>query len=238
MKKMMVLLAALVLSLGALGAAAEETPSLSGVVIGLEAGGILIQTQEAGEVLVKFGEETQFEGSGQANLQEALTPGAYLTVLYNGAMTRSLPPQITADKIIQHKISGTVTQVNENSVLVDQGGEAGEVLVRLPEGMRPLFYGSPVTVYFSGIMALSYPGQIGALHYTTPTLTGTVTQVDDGFFLMTDDQGLSYRVNCDDSTHFEGAMREGGRVSVYYNGAATFSLPAQIYGIAVFQEAE
>ena len=146
MKKMMVLLAALVLSLGALGAAAEETPRLSGVVIGLEAGGILIQTQEAGEVLVKFGEETQFEGSGQANLQEALTPGAYLTVLYNGAMTRSLPPQITADKIIQHKISGTVTQVNENSVLVDQGGEAGEVLVHLPEGMRPLFYGSPVTV--------------------------------------------------------------------------------------------
>ena len=238
MKKMIAVLAALVLSLGMTGALADETPNLSGVVIGEEQSGVLIQTEEFGQVLVKYSEETYFEGSGQAGIQEAFVPGAFLIVAYNGAMTRSLPPQITADIIYQHKISGTVTQVTENGVLVDQGGEAGEMLVHLQEGMRPLFYGCPVEVYFSGVVALSYPSQIGALHYVTPTLTGTVTKTDDGFFMMTDDQGLVYRVNCDDSTHFEGPMQEGGRVSVYYNGRSTFSIPAQVYGIAVFQEAE
>lgn len=237
MKKMMTVLMALVLGLGVTGALADISPELSGVVIGEEAGGVLIQTEEYGPVLVKYGEDTLFDGSGQAGIEEAFTPGAYLIVTYNGAMTRSLPPQITADRIVQHKISGTVVEVAENGVLVDQG-EAGQVFVHLQEGMRPLFYGCPVDVYFNGVMALSFPGQISALHYTTPTLEGTVTELGDGFFKMTDDHGVPYLVNADDSTRFEGAMQDGGRVSVYYNGRSTFSIPAQIYAIAVFQEAE
>ena len=238
MKKMIAVLAVLALSLGMSAARADEAPRLSGVVISEEASGVLIMTQEHGEVLVKYNEEAELEGTGQADIKEAFAPGAYLTVVYNGVMTRSLPPQITAERIIQYKTTGTVIEVSESGVLLDQGSELGEVFVHLQEGMRPLFYGCPVEVYSNGIMALSYPGQITALHYVTPTLTGTVTQLGDGFFMMVDDQGLAYRVNGDDSTHFVGAMRDGGRVSVYYTGRSTFSIPAQVHAIAVFQEAE
>jgi photosystem II stability/assembly factor-like uncharacterized protein len=113
-------------------------------------------------------------------------------------------------------------------------GENGLVLVHLQEGMPPLFVGCPVDAYYSGVMLLSYPGQVGALYVSTPTLAGEVTEICEGYFLMAAEDGQEYLVNNCDGTVFDAAVSAGDRVRVSYNGAAAKSMPPQIYAIAVF----
>lgn len=133
--------------------------------------GILISTAEMGNVQVLISEETILEGT------ETLAEGDYVYVDYNGMMTRSLPPQITAMVIRSYRMEGTVTEVfaEENAMLINTETH-GNVYVNLTaadeaadesadeaveKAVAPQI-GDVVTVYFNGAMTMSLPAQIGA----------------------------------------------------------------------------
>jgi hypothetical protein len=233
MRKLLGFALAALMAFGGAGALAEaDAATLGGVVIEVAESSILIQTAEFGEVLVNYDETTDL-----LEAADEIAPGAYIIVHYNGAMTRSLPPQIFAQRIASYVIRGTVVEVRDAGVLIeDEIG--GQVFALLKPELGPLFYGSPVDVYFSGVMTASFPGQVFALHVATPRLEGTITQLGDGFFLMEDAEGVAYMVNNDDGTSVDAPLTAGDSVTIYYNGIATYSLPAQIYALGVVHPAK
>lgn len=136
-----------------------EVYTVEGVITQVgEAGEFLIDDRDTGLVQVNTHAETVWNGV------ETPTVGDYVHVVYDGAMTRSLPPQITADAVSCYRIEGEVTafDLDAGTMMLDTA-ESGEVLVRLPEDpaveCQP---GDRVTVYFNGAMTLSIPAQINA----------------------------------------------------------------------------
>ena len=55
--------------------------------------------------------------------------------------------------------------------------------------MPHLYQGMPITVYYNGVMAMSYPGQVTARHIVVPELTGVVSDRDSAGFTLTDAEG-------------------------------------------------
>lgn len=152
--------------------AVDETPvefyMIEGVVTENDENGILVNTADVGDVLVLVSEETVWDGA------EALEPGDYVYVDYNGMMTRSLPPQINATVIRSWQMEGTVTEISaeENGMLINTEIH-GNVYVHLPaveaeadaeQAEAPAIptVGDTVTVWFNGMMTMSLPGQINA----------------------------------------------------------------------------
>lgn len=74
-------------------------------------------TKQLGRCTSISSEDTEFEGAGR----ETLVAGQYAVVLYNGVMTRSLPPIATAMKVGVYEITGAVAQVQEDGrVLIER----------------------------------------------------------------------------------------------------------------------
>ena len=71
--------------------------------------------------------------------------------------------------------------------------------------MPHLYQGMPITVYYNGVMAMSYPGQVTASHIVVPELTGTVSDRDSAGFTLTDADGNEYRVLLSEQT-FTGVL--------------------------------
>lgn len=136
----------------------EETQALLSATL-------MIETQDFGLVEVHFTEETLLEGA------EDFVVGDYIFVSYNGVMTRSLPPQVTAEKVTAYSFTGTVSQLKEEGFMLTTE-TAGDVWVNaLPEQLETVADGQEVTVYFNGIMTMSLPGQISAAWIVTPVET-------------------------------------------------------------------
>ena len=112
---------------------------LSGVVLEMNDKFILIEDSDGQQVQVNLFEDTMTEG-------DAIVPGALIHVLYNGMMTRSLPPQVAAIRVSCFAFTGEIAEMNQHGFLLHHACAAG----------------SRVTVYFSGAMTMSLPGQIGA----------------------------------------------------------------------------
>ncbi len=232
MKKILGFALAALVAFGAIGAVAEgaQDVALGGVVTEVADGSMIFNTEAYGDVRVEYDETTEMVG-----LEDGIQAGTYVIVDYSGAMTRSVPPQIFATKISMFVVLGTVVGVSDAGLLVEQADQQ-QILVHLQDGMAPLYFGCPVDVYYSGIMAMSEPGQITALYIVTPTLEGMITERGDGYFMMSATDGQAYMVNNDDGTHVDAALNVGDEISVYYTGTATKSEPPQIYAIAVFHE--
>lgn len=147
-------------------ALADRTPlvSLSGPVLSAIGGeGYLIEDAQQGEVMVLVHENTFIEVSGP------VSPGDYIYVDYNGMMTRSLPPQVSAETLRMFKAQGEVTEylAESHSILMDTE-DYGEIIVFLPEDFTgELSSGDQLTAYFSGAMTLSLPPQVSAGHIVT-----------------------------------------------------------------------
>lgn len=166
MKKIFALILALVLMpvMGlAQGADAVTYFHLEGIVTDVTENGILMNSVSdsyQGEVLVNTDEATTVEGI--ESLKD-VTIGQYIFVTYNGKMTRSLPPQVYASKLSCHILEGNVTEVMDDSFLMQLANEQGPVIVHTQEGQPQVELGSHVIVYTNGIMAMSYPGQVTAM---------------------------------------------------------------------------
>lgn len=133
---------------------AEEIVELVGIVQEITPEYYLIEDAEGQQVQVNLQEETLFEG-------EEIEVGVLVHILYNGMMTRSLPPQISAIRIGCYARTGAVVELTQEGFTLDAGEEIIQVNAEaaLLEGIET---GSTVKVYFNGAMTMSLPAQIGA----------------------------------------------------------------------------
>ena len=237
MKKILAIILAALLALGMFSAIAETAieepvaiPPLQGTVTELTEDGFLLETNDLGPVMVLTTEETILEG------MDELFADAYVLVYYNGMMSRSLPPQVTAEKVAQYAMTGTVIEIGENSIVLQQYDElAAPLTVTLPENAPRLFVGCMVTVYTDGVMTASMEPLVNALHVRPETISGTITSVTEENFALSNGQDGEYVVNLAPETVLEAELAEGANVVVYHTGAMTFSLPAQVSALAVIE---
>ena len=135
----------------------EETPELIdtvGVVTEIADDHLTIDTATHGQVHVHLTEETEYEG-------ETPVVGAYVHVINNGAMTMSIPPQITALRVGCYAFSGTVTDIADGCFTL-AGDEMTYQVNAEEEKLAGLTEGQTVTVYSNGAMTMSIPPQIYA----------------------------------------------------------------------------
>lgn len=236
MKKIIALLTAVMLVL-ALGCAAysesdsEQLVGIEGLVSEItEDGSYLIVTDMHGAVQVLVSEETYTETSRD------IVAGDYLYIDYNGQMTRSLPPQITASVLRMHCLEGSITEVfaEENTVMLSTETH-GDVRVVLPEEWNAAEIDAEViTVYFNGVMTMSLPPQVGA-GYVVPgyALQSSVTQIGEGFLML--GEGLeAVQVNFDAALLPEN-VQAGDVIRVIYDGQMTRSIPPQVTANQIIQ---
>lgn len=240
MKKLLsVVLSAMMVCLVGLAVAEEaQVAPITGTITEIREDGSYIVTEldSGNEVHVRVTDETIYD------VEWTLGEGDVVIVSYDGTMTRSLPPQLNATAIRSFTLFGRVDEVDKdmNRLLVDTA-EAGQVWITLPDNAADADYeGKLVKVYFSGIMALSFPGQTSALAISiVEEVTGAVTQIgdevsEDGssyFMIEWGEEGL--RVNFDDHSKIIASFDEGETVVVYYNGIMTRSMPGQVYAMAI-----
>ncbi len=196
------LLMALALPLGAFAEENEPDTLLEGLVTEVLEQGFVMEDIELGSVLLNVDETTVMDGI----LAEGdIEVGQYVFVEYDGRLTRSLPPQAHADRVGCYRLTGTVDLSLSMGVLLTGDPIFGDVIIRVDGSMPHLYQGMPITVYYNGVMAMSYPGQVTARHIVVPELTGTVSDKDSAGFTLTDAEGNEYRVLLSEQT-FTGVL--------------------------------
>lgn len=196
------LLMALALPLGAFAEENEPDTLLEGLVTEVLEQGFVMEDIELGSVLLNVDETTVMDGI----LAEGdIEVGQYVFVEYDGRLTRSLPPQAHADRVGCYRLTGTVDLSLSMGVLLTGDPIFGDVIIRVDGSMPHLYQGMPITVYYNGVMAMSYPGQVTARHIVVPELTGTVSDRDSAGFTLTDADGNEYRVLLSEQT-FTGVL--------------------------------
>ena len=190
------------LPLGAFAQEAEPDTLLEGLVTEIVDEGFVMEDIELGSVLLNVDETTVMDG---ILAEEEIEVGQYVFVEYDGRLTRSLPPQAHADRVGCYRLTGTADLSLAVGVLLTGDPIFGDVIVRVDGSMPHLYQGMPITVYYNGVMALSYPGQVTASHIVVPELTGTVSDRDSAGFTLTDADGNEYRVLLSEQT-FAGVL--------------------------------
>jgi len=274
------LLLAFALPLAAFAEAEETDLQLEGFVTEIVDGGFVMEDIERGKVMLNVSEETVWDGMAS---QDGLSLGQYVLVDFDGRMTFSLPPQAHADRVGMYTLEGMVAEVYEDGMLLQGDPIYGDVIVNFAEAMPHVHQGMIVTVWYDGVMALSLPGQVTAKHITVPELVGTVSELAEDGFLLTDESGVPYQVlltdemiiglkpvetveetaeETEEETAEEPAEEEaeeveieiseepvrlpleqsdveladGDKVTVYYNGMLSRSIPAQLTALEIAVE--
>lgn len=182
-------------------AAMAEEPEmdtlLEGLVTEIVEGGFVLDDIERGEVMINTSDLTVWDG---ILAEGELAEGQYVFVNYDGRMTFSLPPQAHADRVVCAVLTGSVSEVLEDGSILMVDDTFGDVIVHLPEGMNHVYAGMPITVYYDGVMTLSLPGQAAASHIILPELTGSVSNLTEEGFTLTDEYGMEYEVKFDENT--------------------------------------
>jgi len=221
MKKMILMLMALMLAMTALPVMAEEeipeSVAVEGFVLEILDESILIKTGEGEYIEALLNDESIIEG-------KELAVGDCVTVVYNGMMTRSIPAQITAQHIGNHMVVGLVSEMTEESFILTFGEEIyqvnapAEMLAGIQDGMF-------VTVYHKGMMTMSIPAQIAAIHIRGEEILGTVTEmVEGGFTLTVEGEEIPYHVAIQEDALLFVQPEPGMEVIVITDGLQTASL--------------
>ena len=226
MKKIFLLLLALMTAMAALPVMAEETPEatdelilVEGFVMEVLDGSVLVQASYGETIEVLLNEETIITS-------KELAVGDHIAVAYDGKMTRSIPPQINAIHIDNHMLMGLVSELTENSFLLTFGEEVYQVnagadmLAHIQDGMF-------VTVYHTGMMTRSLPAQVIATHVRGQEIVGIVTEmVEGGFTLTVEGEEIPYHVAIkEDALQFVQA-EPGMEIIVITDGLMSSSLEA------------
>ncbi len=194
-----------------------------GEILSIGQGNFLLADSEGGEI--------------QVNFQNAFTfaPGDAVCVLYNGRMTRSIPPQITGIVVERSEqtqsICGEIQGIGAEYFLL-LSDEAQEIRVNYPR-VYELEPGQSVCVEYDGRMTRSIPPQISAISVqqrpAEAQICGEILLVErERFLLLEDTEGEIY-VNTPRAREFA----PGDMVCVVYNGAMTRSIPPQISAIEI-----
>ena len=226
MKKFFLMLLALMMAMTTLTAFAEgETPveevsesiAVEGFVLEIMDGSILLQDSNSQTIEVLLNDETIIEGKD-------LAIGDRITVIYDGMMTFSLPPQINAQHIGNHMLMGIVSEMTEAGFMLTFGEEVYQInaSAALLEGIQD---GMFVTVYHTGMMTMSIPAQVAAIHIRGQEIVGTVTEmVEGGFTLTVDGEEIPYHVAIKEGALQFVQAEPGMEVIVITDGVQTFSL--------------
>ena len=97
---------------------------------------------------------------------DRVIPGLPVTVYYSGAMTRSIPPQITAQYVRGTVLRGEITDVTEDGQVTLETEDGETVILHCSEEtlvFAELTIGSRVSVSVAPQVLLSLPAQYGAL---------------------------------------------------------------------------
>ena len=232
MKKMFAILLAVLLVLCSAFAepVSEELFALEGIVTEITGEGWLIENAELGEVMVLASGETYVEATRD------IIPGDYLYIDYNGVMTRSLPPQITASVVRMYVLTGSVAKASaeDNTVLLNTDTH-GEVMVNLPEEWAGYEIDSEyMTVYFNGAMTMSIPAQISAgAALPGYTLQGSVTEITESWMMIGEGMEavqVHYAVPL-----LPENVNVGDVLLIIHDGQMTRSIPAQISASQIIQ---
>ncbi len=224
MKKMMGLLLALLLI--ALPVYAEEdiaqVAELAGVVLETGEGTLLMETVEGQTVEVTLTDDTLYEG-------ETAAEGAYIHVTYNGQMTRSYPAGVVALKVGCYVLTGTVSDITDESFTLNTDTEA-VIVNATAEQLAQVENGAKVNVYFNGAMTMSLPAQIGAEQISAAeeaaVISGTVVEA---YIMIENADGELVQVNLSSLTTLLTVLPDlGDTITVTYNGQVTRSIPPQV----------
>lgn len=230
MKKLFLMLLAMLLALTSLSGLAEqdaETPDtdlaeytlLQGFVMDVQSDLLLVQTRDGLTVEAQITEDTVFEGKD-------VTIGDFIEIVYNGIMTRSLPAKITAQVVRDHMLMGLVSELTETGFTMTFGEDVYQVNAdaSLLEGIQD---GMFVYVFFNGATTRSLPAQLTALHIRGQETIGTVTEMVEGGFTMTvAGEEIPYHVAIPEDALLFAQVEPGMEVIVITDGVMTASLEA------------
>lgn len=111
--------------------------------------------------------KTDFGDTVRVNLgtisPETVVNGLPVTIYYSGIMTRSNPPQVTAEHIRGLTLTGEITQIYEDSLLLMTGD--APAIIRITPGtilLSPMVPGTVITAAVLPVMTLSIPPQYTA----------------------------------------------------------------------------
>ena len=137
----------------------NEVYYLTGQITEIADDYIILEGTEQGTVQVNLFDDTVFGGK----LPDELAVGEYAQVLYDGKMTRSIPPQVTALAVDVSVLEGKVAEILEDGrVLIDRTDVMEQVILSLPEGVE-LKVGDSAVFYTTGIATMSLPAQMNAI---------------------------------------------------------------------------
>ena len=136
-----------------------EVFMLGGEVTEVGEGYFVMTDAELGEVQVNLGDDSAFDGVEQGEL----AVGQYVYVIYDGKMTRSLPPQVFALRVSMYATTGEITELSEGKMTLVRDEIGDEIIISLPQDAPELAVGDHVTAYTTGIMTLSIPAQMNAV---------------------------------------------------------------------------
>ena len=211
---------------------AMEIYMLQGTILEVQEDGLLIMDEAQGEVLVLISDETVQETGYE------LAVGDYVYVDYNGVMTRSLPPQVTAGRIVSHKLEGDVVEVyaEENALLL-YGSDGNEYRINLPEAWEgETFDAQRAIVYYDGAATLSLPPQVSAgLVLPEYAIEDIITELSETSMTLGMDEG-AVLVEFDPALLPEG-LEVGDAVRVSYESAdaGTNAAPTQVTATAILK---
>lgn len=151
-----------------------------------------------------------------------------LAILMSALLAFATPTPVATETL-----SGVVSEYAEGEFMLLETADHGTVQVNLSEntdifGDAPIRAGDYLAVTFDGAMTASLPPQVGAMRIEMHRLSGTIAEVypDDGSALLKTDPDSEYIVYLPDE--WKSAVAAGDAITVYFNGAATMSLPPQI----------
>lgn len=202
--------------------------------------GVVSEMTENGFTLT-YGEDV-YQVNVDASLLAGIQDGMFVTVYHNGAMTMSIPAQLTALHIRGQEIVGTVTEMVEGGFTLTVEGEEIPYQVAIQEGAIQFVQAEPgmeVVVITDGLQTASLESILINATEVLPLpaisevqdMAGVVTEIGEDFILIETADGQTIQVNTSEETLFEGKeLAIGDYIHVTYNGQTTFSLPAQIFG--------
>ena len=137
----------------------QEVFMLGGEVTELGEDFFVMTDAELGEVQVNLGDDSAFDGVEP----DELAVGQYVYVIYDGKMTRSLPPQVFALRVSMYATAGSITELTDGKMTLVRDEIGDEVIISLPQDAPELSVGDHVTAYTTGIMTMSIPAQMNAV---------------------------------------------------------------------------
>ena len=211
---------------------AMEIYMLQGTILEVQEDSLLVEDAAQGEVLVLISDETVQETGYELGV------GDYVYVDYDGQMTRSLPPQVTAGRIVSHKLEGDVVEVyaEENALLL-YGSDGNEYRINLPEAWEgETFDAQRAIVYYDGAATLSLPPQVSAgLVLPEYAIEDIITELSETSMTLGMDEG-AVLVEFDPALLPEG-LEVGDAVRVSYESAdaGTNAAPTQVTATAILK---